>query len=32
MAQFTPRYGGRDPKITMQGVSDTNKDIKEVEK
>ena len=29
MAQFTPKHGDRDPKITTQGVSDTNKDIKE---
>jgi hypothetical protein len=28
-AQFTPRHGGRDPKTTTQGVSDTDKDIKE---
>jgi hypothetical protein len=24
-----PRHGGRDPKTTTQGVSDTDKDIKE---
>ena len=28
-AQFTPRHGSRDPKTTTQGVSDTDKDIKE---
>jgi hypothetical protein len=28
-AQFTPRHGGRDPKITTQGVSDTDKNKKE---
>jgi hypothetical protein len=28
-AQLTPRHGSRDPKTTTQGVSDTDKDIKE---
>ena len=28
-APFTPRHGGRDAKTTTQGVSDTDKDLKE---
>jgi hypothetical protein len=27
--QYTPRHGSRDPKTTTQGVSYTDKDIKE---